>query len=75
MIYYMEGLGVTLSSSVVHGDNYAVLELVKADGPNKTIKLFFIKQFVDKGFLSVAHCNTDAMLAYLLTMVPTVPKI
>ena len=32
-----------------------------------SFKLFFIKQFVDKGILSVVYCNTDAILADLLT--------
>ena len=77
---FVEGLGVSLSPSVVHEDNQAVLELVKADGPynmrtrHMSIKLFFIKQFVDKGILNVVYCNTDVMLADLLTKALTGPK-
>ena len=62
-----------MSSSVVHEDNQALLELVKADGSynmrtrHMSIKLFFIKQFVDNGILNVVYCNTNAILADLLT--------
>ena len=67
-------------SSVVHKDNQTALELVMADGPynmrtrHMSTKLFFIKQFVDKGILSVVYCNTDAMLADLLTKAITGPR-
>ena len=69
-----------MSPSVVHEDNQAVLELDKVDDAynmrtrHMSIKLFFTKQFVDKGILSVVHCNTDAKLANLLTKAITGPK-
>ena len=76
----IEGLGVTLSTLVVHEDNLSVLDLVKADAlcnmrtRHMSIKLIFIKQFVDKGIFSVVNCNTDAMLADVLTKATTRPK-
>ena len=57
----------------MYEDNKAVLEMIRSDGPfslrtrHLSIKLFFVKQFVDKKEVMVKFCRTEAMVADMLT--------
>lgn len=70
---FILGIGVDMRHCVIYEDNKAVLELIKTEGPfsmrtrHLSVKLFFTKQFVDDGTLKVKYCNTDDMIADVLT--------
>ena len=62
-----------MKQCVIYEDNKAVLELIKTDRPHSmrtrhlSVKLFFTKQYIDDGILKVQYCNTEDIVADMLT--------
>ena len=71
---FMEAQGYPLSENVVHGDNMSTIKLLtngrKSCGKRSRhveIRHYFVKDFIDKGTITLKHCPTELMLADFFT--------